>query len=200
VSTHTAHAPSDSGRYGWIFGSIPPYDRVTLAALAPRGDGVHEDPGKPVITGLDTILMRVGLGRRPPRIRTRRPGLAPLLDDDRKNVCLARPDATADEIVDARPRARILNWVRSLSDSGVTLVGEEGRELSGGPRQCRVVSGALLADAPALVLDEQAARLDAPRAEPLVEEVLDASADRSALLVGHRPGLDRMDGVVRLPA
>ena len=52
-----------------------------------------------------------------------------------------------------------------------------------------------------LVLDEPTAHLDAPTAERLIDDVLDAAADRTVLLITHRPeGLDRMDEVVRLPA
>src|SRR4051794_27293022 len=70
MSTHTAPAPTDRGRYGWLFGSIRPYDRsllagdlvagVTLAALAiPEVMGYTKIAGTPVITGLYTILLPV---------------------------------------------------------------------------------------------------------------------------------------------
>jgi thiol reductant ABC exporter CydC subunit len=119
----------------------------------------------------------------------------------RENVRLARPEATDDEIEGALRRAGILDWVRSLPDNSNTLVGEEGRELSGGQRQRLVVARALLANAPVLVLDEPTAHLDGPTAERLIDDVLDAAADRTVLLISHRPeGLDRMDEVVRLPA
>jgi thiol reductant ABC exporter CydC subunit len=118
----------------------------------------------------------------------------------RENVRLARPEATDDEIEGALRRARILDWVRGLPDGWNTLVGEEGRELSGGQRQRLVVARALLANAPVLVLDEPTAHLDAPTAERLIDDVLAAAADRTVLLITHRPeGLDRMDEVVRLP-
>jgi thiol reductant ABC exporter CydC subunit len=117
----------------------------------------------------------------------------------RENVCLARPDAAADEIEDALRRARILKWVRGLPDGWDTLVGEEGRELSGGQRQRIVVARALLANAPVLVLDEPTAHLDAQTAERLIDDVLDAAAGRAVLLITHRPeGLDRMDEIVQL--
>jgi thiol reductant ABC exporter CydC subunit len=119
----------------------------------------------------------------------------------RENVRLARPEATDEEIEGALRRARILDWVRGLPDGWDTLVGEEGRELSGGQRQRIVVARALLANAPVLVLDEPTAHLDAPTAERLIDDVLDAAADRTVLLITHRPeGLDRMDEVVRLRA
>jgi ATP-binding cassette, subfamily C, bacterial CydC len=117
----------------------------------------------------------------------------------RENVRLGRIDATDTDVEDALRRARILDWVRSLPDGWNTLVGEEGRELSGGQRQRLVVARALLADAPVLVLDEPTAHLDSPTAERLIEDVLDAAAERSVLLITHRPeGLDRMDEVVAL--
>jgi thiol reductant ABC exporter CydC subunit len=117
----------------------------------------------------------------------------------RENVRLGREGATDDEIEDALRRARILGWVRRLPDGWDTLVGAEGRELSGGQRQRLVVARALLANAPVLVLDEPTAHLDSPTAERLLEDVLDAAAERTVLLITHRPeGLDRMDEVVRL--
>jgi ABC-type multidrug transport system fused ATPase/permease subunit len=53
--------------------------------------------------------------------------------------------------------------VRGLPDGWETLVGEQGRELSGGQRRRLVVARALLADAPVLVLDEPTAHLDPGR-------------------------------------
>jgi ATP-binding cassette subfamily C protein CydC len=119
----------------------------------------------------------------------------------RSNVRLARPEASDEEIEDALRRARILDWVRRLPDGWDTLVGEEGRELSGGQRQRLVVARALLANAPVLVLDEPTAHLDTATAERLIDDVLDAAADRTVLLITHRPeGLGRMHDVVRLEA
>jgi len=119
----------------------------------------------------------------------------------RENVALGRAGATDAQIEDALERARILEWVQSLPDGWHTLVGEEGRELSGGQRQRLVVARALLADAPVLVLDEPTAHLDPATAQQLMDDVLDAAAGRTVLLVTHRPeGLDRMDEVVELAA
>ena len=118
----------------------------------------------------------------------------------RENVRLGREDATDDEVEDALRRVRMLNWVRALPDGWETLVGEEGRELSGGQRRRLVVARALLADAPVLVLDEPTAHLDPATAERLMDDVLDAAGERSVLLITHRAeGLDRMDEVVALP-
>jgi thiol reductant ABC exporter CydC subunit len=117
----------------------------------------------------------------------------------RANLLLARPSASEAELELALRRARVGDWVASLPDGLETLVGEEGMQLSGGQRQRLVLARALLADAPVLVLDEPTAHLDPPTASALMDDVLDATAGRTVLLVTHRSeGLDRMDEIVEL--
>ena len=118
----------------------------------------------------------------------------------RENIRLARPDATDAEMEQALRRARIWDWVASLPEGLETLVGEQGRELSGGQRSRLVVARALLADAPVLVLDEPTAHLDSETATSLLDDVLDTAGSASVLLITHRrERLERMDDVVMLP-
>jgi thiol reductant ABC exporter CydC subunit len=119
----------------------------------------------------------------------------------RENLRLARPGAADAELAEPLRLAHLDTWVASLPDGLDTLVGEEGRRLSGGQRQRLVLARALLADAPVLVLDEPTAQLDPETAAALMDDILDAAAKRSVLLITHRPeGLDRMDEVVVLAA
>jgi ATP-binding cassette, subfamily C, bacterial CydC len=119
----------------------------------------------------------------------------------RANLSLARPGASDDELTAVLGRARLAGWVASLPDGLDTIVGEEGMRLSGGQRQRLVLARALLADAPVLVLDEPTAHLDTATAEQLMDDVLDACAERTVLLITHRPeGLARMDEIVALSA
>jgi thiol reductant ABC exporter CydC subunit len=119
----------------------------------------------------------------------------------RENLRLARPAATNDELLAALRRAQMVDWVASLPNGLDTFVGEEGSRLSGGQRQRLILARALLADAPVLVLDEPTAHLDSPTARALIDDVLEAAAGRTVLLITHRPeGLDRMDEIVTLEA
>ena len=118
----------------------------------------------------------------------------------RENLRLARPGAGDAELWAALQRARLGAWVASLPAGLDTQVGEEGTMLSGGQRQRLVLARALLAGAPVLLLDEPTAHLDPATAEALMEDVLAAAAEKTVLLVTHRPeGLERMDEIVALP-
>jgi ATP-binding cassette subfamily C protein CydC len=119
----------------------------------------------------------------------------------RANLQVARPGASDAELEDAMRRAGIDLWVASLPSGLDTFVGEEGMQVSGGQRQRLVVARALLADAPVLVLDEPTAHLDAATAERLMDDILEAAAGRTVLLITHRTeGLERMDEIVELRA
>jgi ATP-binding cassette, subfamily C, bacterial CydC len=119
----------------------------------------------------------------------------------RANLQVARPGAADTELEDALRRAGIDLWVASLQEGLDTLVGEEGMQLSGGQRQRLVLARALLVDAPVLVLDEPTAHLDAVTAARLMDDILEAAAGRTVLLITHRTeGLERMDEVVELRA
>jgi ATP-binding cassette, subfamily C, bacterial CydC len=205
-------------RVRYASGERPALDGVSLrlepgrrvALLGPSGSGkttvanlllrfVEPEAGRVTLAGQDLREYRLEDVRRAIAVAGQDSHL--FSTTIRENVRLARPEATDDELEGALRRARILDWVSSLPDGWNTLVGEVGRELSGGQRQRIVVARALLANAPVLVLDEPTAHLDGPTAERLIDDVLDAAAERAVLLITHRPeGLDRMDEVVRLPA
>jgi ATP-binding cassette, subfamily C, bacterial CydC len=119
----------------------------------------------------------------------------------RANLQIARPGAEDTVLEDALRRAGIDLWVASLQEGLDTLVGEEGMQLSGGQRQRLVLARALLVDAPVLVLDEPTAHLDAVTAARLMDDILEAAAGRTVLLITHRTeGLERMDEIVELRA
>ena len=103
-----------------------------------------------------------------------------------KNVRLARPDASEQDIKLALERAALADFVATLPDGLRTRVGERGVQLSGGQRQRVSIARAFLKDAPILVLDEATSHLDTI-SEMQVRAALDAlMANRTTIVIAHR--------------
>ncbi|MEM8745602.1 MAG: ABC transporter ATP-binding protein [Actinomycetota bacterium] len=105
-------------------------------------------------------------------------------------------DARLDAVIDA---ARCGDVIDALPDGLDTEVGEGGRNLSGGQRQRIAIARALFVDAPVVLLDEATASLDAS-SERALHESLDAlRAERTLIVVAHRPStIRRADHIVVL--
>ena len=119
----------------------------------------------------------------------------------RENLRLARPGCEESELWAALAAARLADWARGLPEGLDTMVGEHGARISGGQRQRLALARALLADFPALILDEPAEHLDLATADALTADLLAATRDRATLLITHRlAGLDTVDEILVLDA
>jgi thiol reductant ABC exporter CydC subunit len=116
-----------------------------------------------------------------------------------ENLRLARPGADDDAVRHALRLAGLGAWADALPDGLDTRLGTGGRGLSGGERTRLGVARAVLADRPVVLLDEPTAHLDHPTAVAVLDDVLDATRDRSVVLVSHRAeSIDRLDAVLDL--
>lgn len=104
----------------------------------------------------------------------------------RENILLARPDATADELLAAAREAGVAAFVDALPRGYDTQVGEGGARLSGGQRQRIAIARAFLADAPFVVLDEATSHLDTASETGIREAIARLSRERTILIVSHR--------------
>jgi ATP-binding cassette subfamily C protein CydCD len=104
----------------------------------------------------------------------------------RENLRLARPDCAEPDLWAALAAARLADWAHGLPQGLDTMVGEHGARLSGGQRQRLALARALLADFPALILDEPAEHLDLATADALTADLLAATRGRTTLLITHR--------------
>ncbi|GHH69562.1 hypothetical protein GCM10017673_20200 [Streptosporangium violaceochromogenes] len=115
----------------------------------------------------------------------------------RDNLRLAGPEAGEHELAEAVRRARLERWVERTGWD--TVLGEDGRTVSGGQLQRLALARALLNDPPVLLLDEPAESLDEETADALMADLLDATHGHTTLLVTHRlRGLEGVDEIVVL--
>jgi ATP-binding cassette subfamily B protein len=102
------------------------------------------------------------------------------------NIQYGRPDASADEVIDAARSAHIHEFIQSLPDGYDTVVGERGLKLSGGEKQRVAIARALLKNPQILVFDEATSALDS-KSEKAIQAELDRIAQgRTALVIAHR--------------
>lgn len=102
------------------------------------------------------------------------------------NICMARPEASEEQVRQAARNAQCLEFIERLPQGWHTRIGEIGASLSGGERQRLSIARALLKDAPIVVLDEPTAALDT-ESELAVQRAIEALVrDRTVIVIAHR--------------
>ena len=104
----------------------------------------------------------------------------------RENIRYGRPDATDEEVEAAARAARCDHFIRTLAGGYDFVINEEGTNLSQGQRQLVTIARAVLADRPALILDEATSNVDT-RTEELIQCAMDElMAGRTSFVIAHR--------------
>ena len=117
----------------------------------------------------------------------------------RANLGLARPGAADREFVKALNRAGLGQWFADLPEGLDTIIGADGRGVSGGERARLGLARGLVSQRPVLLLDEPVAHLDHTTADAVLGDLTRSTTGQSVIMVSHRPdGLARFDRVIDL--
>ena len=104
----------------------------------------------------------------------------------RENIRYGRPDATDEEVEAAAKAARCDHFIHTLAGGYDFVINEEGTNLSQGQRQLVTIARAVLADRPALILDEATSNVDT-RTEELIQHAMDELMEgRTSFVIAHR--------------
>lgn len=104
----------------------------------------------------------------------------------RENIRYGRPDASDAEVEAAARAARCDHFIHTLAGGYEFMINEEGTNLSQGQRQLVTIARAILADRPALILDEATSNVDT-RTEELIQRAMDALMQgRTSFVIAHR--------------
>ena len=104
----------------------------------------------------------------------------------RENIRYGRPDASDAEVEAAARAARCDHFIHTLAGGYDFMINEEGTNLSQGQRQLVTIARAILADRPALILDEATSNVDT-RTEELIQRAMDVLMQgRTSFVIAHR--------------
>jgi ATP-binding cassette, subfamily B, bacterial len=172
---------------------VPPGARVGIAGETGAGKTTlisllarfyDPDSGQILLDGVDLREYRLNDLRNQLAIVLQEPVLFSATIAE--NIGYARPDASADEVMQAAALASAHDFIVDLPDGYETRVGERGMRLSGGERQRISLARAFLKDAPILVLDEPTSSVDL-RTEKLILEAMDRlMRGRTSFTIAHR--------------
>lgn len=167
----------------------------TVAIVGPTGAGkttlvnllmrfYEPDFGHIVVDGVDiTTVSR----------QTLRSRIAMVLQDTwlfdgtiAENIAYGRPDATADEVIEAATAAYVDRFVHTLPHGYQTRVSGGGANISAGEKQLITIARAFLARPQLLILDEATSSVDT-RTEALIQRAMrDLRRDRTSFVIAHR--------------
>lgn len=102
------------------------------------------------------------------------------------NLRLAAPSADDEILWQALAMVELDEWARALPHGLETVVGESGRQLSGGQARRLSLARLVLGDAKVVILDEPFAGLDRPLAERIARRLALWLDGRSALCLFHQ--------------
>jgi ATP-binding cassette subfamily B protein len=103
-----------------------------------------------------------------------------------ENIAYGRPDASAEEIIEAAKAANAHEFIVSLPQGYNTQVGERGMRLSGGERQRISLARAFLKGAPILILDEPTSSVDIRTESAIIEAMERLMHGRTTFIIAHR--------------
>ena len=97
-----------------------------------------------------------------------------------------KPDASIDEIVEAREMAHAHDFIVALPNGYDAEIGERGVKLSGGQKQRLSIARVFLKNPPILIFDEATSALDNESERAVQESLHRLARDRTTLVIAHR--------------
>lgn len=104
----------------------------------------------------------------------------------RDNICMGRPDATEEEMIQAAKAAHAHSFIKRLPDGYDTNVTEDGGNLSQGQKQLLCIARVMLCLPPMLILDEATSSIDTRTEMRIQKAFASMMQGRTSFIVAHR--------------
>ena len=104
----------------------------------------------------------------------------------RDNLCMGRPDATEEEIIQAAKAAHAHSFIKRLPKGYDTVITEDGGSLSQGQKQLLCIARVMLCLPPMLILDEATSSIDTRTELKIQNAFAKMMQGRTSFIVAHR--------------
>lgn len=104
----------------------------------------------------------------------------------RDNICIGRPDAGEEEIIEAAKASHAHSFIKRLPQGYDTLISEGGGNLSAGQKQLLCIARVMLCLPPMLILDEATSSIDTRTEMRIQKAFAKMMAGRTSFVVAHR--------------
>ena len=104
----------------------------------------------------------------------------------RDNICMGRPEATDEEIIEAAKATHAHSFIKRLSKGYDTVITEDGGNLSQGQKQLLCITRVMLCLPPMLILDEATSSIDTRTEIKIQKAFLKMMQGRTSFIVAHR--------------
>ncbi len=104
----------------------------------------------------------------------------------RENICMAKEDATDEEILAAAKAAHAHSFIKRLPNGYDTVLGEGGGSLSQGQKQLLCIARVMLCLPPMLILDEATSSMDTRMELKIQNAFAEMMKGRTSFIVAHR--------------
>lgn len=104
----------------------------------------------------------------------------------RDNICMGRPEATDEEIIEAAKATQAHSFIKRLSKGYDTVITEDGGNLSQGQKQLLCITRVMLCLPPMLILDEATSSIDTRTEIKIQKAFLKMMQGRTSFIVAHR--------------
>ena len=104
----------------------------------------------------------------------------------RENICMGKPDATAEEMIMAAKNSHDHSFIKRLPKGYDTWIKEDGGNLSQGQKQLLCIARVMLTLPPMLILDEATSSIDTRTEIKIQEAFARMMKGRTSFIVAHR--------------
>lgn len=104
----------------------------------------------------------------------------------RENICMGKPDASEEEMIEAAKAARAHSFIMRMPDGYDTVIADNGEGMSQGQKQLLCIARVMLSLPSILILDEATSSIDTRTEIKIQEAFMTMMEGRTSFIIAHR--------------